>query len=57
MTVKIAKRIVGYKVLEALPEKPAVAEELERAIESMNENVSRRRSRSTRCTSRSTTSC
>ena len=41
MTVKIAKRIVGYKVLEALPEKPAVAEELERAIESMNENVSR----------------
>ncbi len=41
MTVKIAKRIVGYKVLEAVPEKPAVAEELERAIESMNENVSR----------------
>jgi hypothetical protein len=41
MTVKIAKRIVGYKILEALPEKPAVAEELERAIESMNENVSR----------------
>jgi len=41
MTVKIAKRIVGYKVLEAVPEKAAVAEELERAIESMNENVSR----------------
>ncbi len=41
MTVKIAKRIVGYKILEAVPEKPAVAEELERAIESMNENVSR----------------
>ena len=41
MTIKIAKRIVGYKVLEAVPEKPAVAEELERAIESMNENVSR----------------
>ncbi|HQY70756.1 MAG TPA: NrdJb [Pseudomonadales bacterium] len=41
MTVKIAKRIVGYKILDAVPEKPAVAEELERAIESMNENVSR----------------
>jgi len=41
MTVKIAKRIVGYKIVESVPEKPAVAEELERAIESMNENVSR----------------
>ena len=41
MTVKIAKRIVGYKILEAVPEQPAVAEELERAIASMNENVSR----------------
>ena len=41
MTVKIAKRIVGYKVLDAVTETAAVAEELERAIESMNENVSR----------------
>jgi len=41
MTVKIAKRIVGYKVVEATPEKAPVAEELERAIENMNENVSR----------------
>ena len=41
MSVKIAKRIVGYKVMEAVPEKPPVAEDLERAIEKMNENVSR----------------
>jgi len=41
MTVKIAKRIVGYKVLEPAPEKLPAAEELERAIEKMNENVSR----------------
>jgi len=41
MTVKIAKRIVGYKVLDTTPDKAPVAEELERAIEKMNENVSR----------------
>ncbi len=41
MSVKIAKRIVGYKVMEPVAEKPAVAEDLERAIEKMNENVSR----------------
>jgi hypothetical protein len=41
MTVKIAKRIVGYKVMEPALEKPPVAEDLERAIEKMNENVSR----------------
>ena len=41
MSVKIAKRIVGYKVMEPVAEKPPVAEDLERAIEKMNENVSR----------------
>lgn len=41
MSVKIAKRIVGYKVMEPAAEKPPVAEDLERAIEKMNENVSR----------------
>lgn len=41
MTVKIAKRIVGYKVLETAQDKASKPEELERAIEKMNENVSR----------------
>jgi len=41
MAVKIAKRIVGYKVMEPAAEKPQAAEELERAIEKMSESVSR----------------
>ena len=41
MTVRIAKRIVGYKVLDAAQDKASTAEELERAIEKMSENVSR----------------
>jgi hypothetical protein len=41
MAVKIAKRIVGYKVMEPVSEKPPVTEELERAIEKMSENISR----------------
>ena len=41
MAVKIAKRIVGYKVMEPVADKPAAAEELERAIEKMSESVSR----------------
>ena len=41
MAVKIAKRIVAYKVMEPAAEKPQAAEELERAIEKMSENISR----------------
>ncbi|MFT7299868.1 MAG: hypothetical protein ACI89Z_000320 [Porticoccus sp.] len=46
MTVKIDKKIIGYKVLsssndDAIPEAQPVAVELERAIEQMTENVSR----------------
>jgi len=41
MAVSIGKRIVGYKVMEPAAEKPAGGGELERAIESMSENVSR----------------
>jgi len=41
MAVKIAKRIVGYKVKEPAAEKPPAAEELDRAIEKMSESVSR----------------
>ena len=41
MAVKIDKRIVAYKVMEPAAEKPQVAEELERAIEKMSENISR----------------
>ena len=40
MAVSISKRIVGYKVMEPVAEKPA-AGDLERAIESMSESVSR----------------
>ena len=40
MAVNITKRIVGYKVMEPAAEKPPAAE-LERAIESMSESVSR----------------
>lgn len=41
MTVKISKRIVGYKVLDTAQDKAPATEELERAIEKMSENVSR----------------
>ena len=41
MAVKIAKKIVGYKVVEAAPETPQSDEDLSRAIEKMNENVTR----------------
>jgi hypothetical protein len=41
MSVQIAKRIVGYKVMEPASEKTPVAEDLDRAIESMSENISR----------------
>jgi hypothetical protein len=41
MAVKIAKRIISYKVMEPVTDKPQAAEELERAIEKMSESVSR----------------
>jgi hypothetical protein len=41
MAVKIAKKIVGYKVVEAAPETSHSDEDLSRAIEKMNENVTR----------------
>ncbi len=41
MTVKISKRIVGYKVLDTAQDTPSAAEDLERAIERMSENISR----------------
>lgn len=46
MTVKLDKKIVGYKVVtpsndEAIPEAQPVASELERSIEQMHENLSR----------------
>jgi len=41
MTLKIDKKIVGYKVLTPEDEKPAAPEEVTESLESMHENLSR----------------
>ena len=46
MTVKLDKKIIGYKVVtssndEALPEEKSAASDLDRSIEQMHENLGR----------------